>query len=214
MSFVIAIDGPAAAGKGTLARALAAHLDFAYLDTGTLYRAVGLKAAHLGLLDAAGPVAEGLAAQDLNHPQLRSLAAGEFASQVAAQSNVRAALFAFQRKYGLQPPDGKAGAILDGRDIGTVIFPQASLKLFITASAEIRAHRRLTEQRVKPGGNTITMEDMLAQVRTRDARDSNRKDAPLQAAKDAHVIDTSYLNAKQVLQAALDLALPLIKESA
>lgn len=209
MSFVIAIDGPAAAGKGTLARALASHLGFAYLDTGSLYRAVGLKAAAAGTLADAGAAAQTLSAQDLAHGDLRTLNAGSYASQVAVQPDVRDALFAFQRSFGADQP----GVILDGRDIGTVIFPDAPLKLFITASAEVRARRRFVELQAGTDTHAQTYETVLAQVRARDARDSGRAEAPLIAAADAHVIDTSHCTADQVLAAALDLALPLIQES-
>ncbi len=202
MSQVIAIDGPAAAGKGALARGLARALDFAYLDTGALYRAVGLKAAAAGTLDDAARIAEGLEPPDLSHPDLRRAETGELASQVAAQSGVRQALLAFQRRFGLTPPDGKAGAILDGRDIGTVIFPDADLKLFITASAEVRAQRRFDElsPATRPPFATV-----LAQVRARDARDAGRQDAPMAMAADAHALDTSTLSAAQVLKSALSI---------
>ena len=208
MTFIIAIDGPAAAGKGTLARALAERLGFAYLDTGALYRAVGLKAAAADMVEEAGEVARTLEQADLNHPDLRTLKAGDYASRVAVQPEVRAALFDFQRGFGADGP----GAVLDGRDIGTVIFPDAPLKLFITASAEVRAQRRLADVTDVPAGKA-TFEDVLAQVRERDARDASRTDAPLRPAEDAHTLNTSHMSAEHVLSAALDLALPLIQES-
>ncbi len=200
MAFVIAIDGPAAAGKGTLAKALAKELDLAYLDTGSLYRAVGLKAAAAGALDQAGPMATALTPADLNHRDLRTAEAGTYASKVAAQPEVRQALFDFQRSFGLTPPEGKSGAVLDGRDIGTVIFPEAPVKFFITASPEVRAQRRYDE--LAPDRRP-TFAAMLAQVKERDARDSGRKDAPLRPAEDAHLIDTSDMGAAEVLNLAL-----------
>lgn len=202
MTFVIAIDGPAAAGKGTLAKALAQELDLAYLDTGSLYRAVGLRAAAADSLEQAGAIAASLTPQDLTHPDLRTAEAGTYASQVAAQPKVRQALFDFQRAFGLTPPEGKSGAVLDGRDIGTVIFPEALIKFFITASAEVRAKRRHDE--LDPATRP-DLAAMLAQVKERDARDSGRKDAPLRPAEDAHLIDTSDLSAAQVLNLALSI---------
>ena len=200
MSFVITIDGPAAAGKGTLAKSLAQVLDFAYLDTGSLYRAVGLRAAAEGKLAQAGSVAENLQPEDLHHPKLRTQDAGSYASQVAVQPAVRQALFDFQRKFGLTPPEGKAGAVIDGRDIGTVIFPDAPLKFFITASAPARAQRRFAE--LDPATRPDFAE-VLAQVRERDARDQGRAEAPLLPADDAHQIDTTEMNRQQVLDKAL-----------
>ena len=202
MSRVIAIDGPAAAGKGTLARAMAEALNFAYLDTGSLYRTVGLKAAAVKALDDAGAVAASLSPHDLNHPELRSPQAGTYASQVATQPNVRKALFDFQRSFGLHPPEGKAGAILDGRDIGTVIFPEADLKLFVTASPEVRAQRRYAEL---PAQTRPSLAEILAQVRARDAQDASRATAPMTVAPDAHILDTSDQDAAQVLNLALSL---------
>ncbi len=202
MSKVIAIDGTAAAGKGTLARALAHALDFAYLDTGALYRAVALKAAAAGAVADAAHIAEGLEPLDLNHPDLRRAETGELASQVAAQRGVRQALLAFQRRFGRNPPAGKAGAVLDGRDIGTVIFPDADLKLYISASTEVRARRRFDEL---PPATRPPFATVLAQVRARDAHDLGRQDAPLAMAADAHAIDTSVLNAAQVLKSALSI---------
>ena len=186
LSFTVAIDGPAAAGKGTIARAVAAHFGLAYLDTGLLYRAVGAK--------AGDPVAaaRGLTADDLARPDLRSLAAGQAASRVAAIPEVRAALVDYQRRFARQP----GGAVLDGRDIGTVICPDAEVKLYVTASAEVRAHRRWLEV----GGDEAAV---LAEVRERDARDMGRADAPLRAAVDAVVIDTSAMSIEAAVAAAV-----------
>ena len=188
MIFTVAIDGPAAAGKGTISRAVAERFGLAHLDTGALYRAVGVK--------GGDPVAaaEGLTAEDLARPDLRSLEAGQAASRVAAIPAVRAALLDFQRRFARR--DG--GAVLDGRDIGTVICPEAEVKLYVTASAQVRAHRRWLEV----GGDEA---EVLAQVRDRDARDMGRADAPLRAAEDAVVIDTSSLTIDEAVEAACRL---------
>ena len=190
MTFTVAIDGPAAAGKGTISKAVAAKFGFAHLDTGLLYRAVGAKAA-----DGIDPIiaAETLNTDDLNRDDLRSLAAGQAASKVAVIPEVRAALVDFQRRFATQ--DG--GAVLDGRDIGTVICPDADVKLFVTASAEVRAHRRWLEV----GGDEA---QVLAEVRERDDRDMNRADAPLKPADDALLIDTSDLSIEDAIAAAVN----------
>lgn len=186
---LIAVDGPAASGKGTVASALARHFGLPYLDTGLLYRAVGLQAQAAGGLDQA--IAEAAAAaldRDLlDDPRTRTREAGEAASQVAAFPGVRAALLDFQRQFAAQ--DG--GAVLDGRDIGTVIAPDAPAKLFVTASPQVRAHRRwkqLTGQ-----GETVSLQDVLADIARRDARDSGRSTAPLVRASDAALLDTSEM---------------------
>lgn len=185
MEFTVAIDGPAAAGKGTIARALADRFGFAYLDTGLLYRAVAAK--------GGDPVqaALGLTADDLARDDLRSLAAGQAASRVAAIPQVRAALTAFQRHFARSA----GGAVLDGRDIGTVICPVAEVKLYVTSSAEVRAERRWREL----GGD---LGQVLAEVRERDARDMGRADAPLRPADDAIVIDTTDLTIEQAVAMA------------
>ena len=188
MIFTVAIDGPAAAGKGTIGRAVAAQFGFAHLDTGLLYRAVGA----LG----GDPVAaaRGLAPADLQRGDLRSLEAGQAASRVAAIPEVRAALVDFQRRFAR----AEGGAVLDGRDIGTVICPEAEVKLYVTASAEVRAHRRWLEV----GGEEARV---LAEVIERDARDMGRADAPLRAAEDAVVIDTSALRIEDAVARAVGL---------
>ncbi len=185
MEFTVAIDGPAAAGKGTIARALADKFGFAYLDTGLLYRAVAAK--------GGDPVqaALGLTADDLARDDLRSLAAGQAASRVAAIPQVRAALTAFQRHFARSA----GGAVLDGRDIGTVICPVAEVKLYVTSSADVRAERRWREL----GGD---LGQVLAEVRERDARDMGRADAPLRPADDAIVIDTTDLTIEQAVAMA------------
>jgi cytidylate kinase len=188
MIFTVAIDGPAAAGKGTIGRAVAARFGFAHLDTGLLYRAVGAK--------GGDPVAAavGLVAGDLEREGLRSLEAGQAASRVAVIPEVRAALVAFQRRFAR----AEGGAVLDGRDIGTVICPEAEVKLYVTASAEVRAHRRWLEV----GGAEARV---LAEVRERDARDMGRADAPLRAAEDAVVLDTSEMSVEEAVGRAISV---------
>lgn len=185
MAFTVAIDGPAAAGKGTIARAVADRFGFAHLDTGLLYRAVGALVAEGADPEAA---ARALTPQDLARDDLRSAAAGQAASRVAALPAVRTALVAFQRDFARQP----GGAVLDGRDIGTVICPGAEVKLFVTASDAVRAHRRWLELRAK--GEDVTEADVLADLRARDARDTARDVAPMLAAKGALMLDTSTLS--------------------
>ncbi|GGE10424.1 cytidylate kinase [Gemmobacter megaterium] len=191
MIFTVAIDGPAAAGKGTISRAVAARFGFAHLDTGLLYRAVGAKVA-AGVEPEAAALA--LVPADLDAAGLRTLAAGQAASRVAALPAVRAALIEFQRRFARQ----EGGAVLDGRDIGTVICPEAEVKLYVTASPEIRAHRRWLEV----GGDAG---QVLAEVRERDARDMHRADAPLRPAADAVVIDTSDMPVEEAIARATAL---------
>jgi CMP/dCMP kinase len=193
MRFTVAIDGPAAAGKGTIARAVAAHFGFAHLDTGLLYRAVGIK--------GGDPVAaaRALSETDLARPDLRSHAASDAASRVAAIPEVRAALVTFQRDFARQ----EGGAVLDGRDIGTVICPSAEAKIFVTARPEIRARRRWLEA----GGESAPerLDEILAQVNARDARDMNRPDAPLRPAEDAVTLDTSDLSIEDAVARAIEI---------
>jgi len=192
MIFTVAIDGPAAAGKGTIARALAAHFGFRHLDTGLLYRAVGAR-----MRDGDDPVAAALALSpaDLARADLRSPAMAESASHVAAIPAVRAALVAFQQTFAR----AEGGAVLDGRDIGTVICPAAEVKLYVTASPQVRAHRRWLED----GGDESAV---LAAVQARDARDSGRAAAPLRVAAAALVLDTSAMT----IDAAIGQALALV----
>lgn len=194
MSFTIAIDGPAAAGKGTISKAVAAHFGFAHLDTGLLYRAVGAKT-----LDGAEPVAAALALmpEDLDGDRLRTPQVAEAASKVAVIPEVRAALVDFQRAFARR----QGGAVLDGRDIGTVICPEAEAKLFVTASAEVRAERRYKELTEK--GLDTSFDAVLADVIARDERDMNRAEAPLKPAADAVLIDTSALGIEQAIAAAV-----------
>lgn len=203
---IIAIDGPAASGKGTLARRLAAHFGYAYLDTGLLYRAVGgavLRAGHsLDDVAAASAAARALDPAMLDDPELRLDSASAAASKVAALPEVRAALLAYQRDFANHPPGGAAGAVLDGRDIGTVVCPAADVKLFVTASVEKRAERRFKELRER--GVATIQEAVLQDMKERDARDSHRAVAPLRPADDALVLDTTELDADAAFHAALD----------
>ena len=192
---VIAIDGASAAGKGTLVRRLAAHFGLPHLDTGLLYRAVGVKADRLGLPPE--EVAAGLQPADLLGPDLRTDVAGQLASKVAVLTQVRDNLLNFQKKFASQD----SGAVLDGRDVGTVICPGAPVKLFVTASAEARADRRYQELRGR-GVDTIRPR-VLAEMAERDRRDSERAAAPLMAAPDAFLLDTSDMDADAAFAAAL-----------
>ncbi len=203
---IVAIDGPAAAGKGTLARRLAEHLGLAYLDTGLLYRAVGIKTVRSGAdpadAGAATATAEALTPEDLENPELRHDAAANAASKVAAIPGVRAALLEFQRGFALTPPGGAKGAVLDGRDIGTVVCPDADAKLFVTASVEVRAERRLKE--LQGRGVEAIPSRVLQDMKERDARDSGRDVAPLAPAGDARVLDTSEMDPETAFTAALE----------
>lgn len=194
MAFTIAIDGPAAAGKGTISRAVAAHFGFAHLDTGLLYRAVGVQ-----MLDGTDPIAAAtaLTPHDLDRADLRGAAAGQAASKVATIPEVRAALLDYQRAFARRA----GGAVLDGRDIGTVICPEAEAKLFVTASPEVRAHRRHAELRAT--GSDMTYDEVLRDVLDRDARDRDRSTAPLKPADDAVLIDTSTMDIDAAIAAAI-----------
>ncbi|WP_300059421.1 d(CMP) kinase [uncultured Roseobacter sp.] len=192
--FTIAIDGPAAAGKGTISRAVAAHYGFEHLDTGLLYRAVGAK-----VLLGVDPVqaAQRLVTADLDSDDLRSPEVAQAASKVAAIAAVRAALLDFQRSFARRA----GGAVLDGRDIGTVICPEAEAKLFVTASPEVRAERRFAE--LSAQGTAISRAQVLADVKERDARDRSRAEAPLLPAKDAVEIDTSEMSIEAAIATAI-----------
>ena len=199
---IIAVDGPAASGKGTIARALAAHYGLPHLDTGLLYRAVALNVLRLELDPAVE--ADGVAACDfddalLAEPELRSDAIGKAASVVAAHPLVRAALIQRQRRFAQQP----GGAVLDGRDIGTVIAPDATVKLFVKATPHIRARRRHAELRA--GGSDISIDRVLADIRARDERDSRRATAPLMMASDAVILDTSFLSVEAAVKRAIEI---------
>lgn len=211
MGIVIAIDGPAASGKGSIARRLAKHYGFDYLDTGLLYRAVGLNTLLAGFdpadKKAATEAARKLKPQEvlaqLDEPELRSETMGHAASVVSAVPEVRAALMEFQRQFAMKPPGGK-GAVLDGRDIGTVICPEAKVKIFVTASSEERAERLL--RKLQGQGHEVTYDGVLADVKSRDARDSGRAVAPLKPAEDAIILDTTALDIEGAFQAALKLS--------
>jgi cytidylate kinase len=200
---IIAIDGPAASGKGTLGKRLAAHYGLRHLDTGLIYRAVAkalLDASHAPD-DRARAVAAAAALDPgrLDERALKSQEVGEAASLVSALPEVRAALLDFQRNFGRTPP----GAVLDGRDIGTVIFPDADVKIFVTASAEIRARRRAAE--LEQAGKSVDEAEVLADIRRRDERDMSRAAAPLKAAPEAHLLDTTHLDIDAAFRAALDI---------
>jgi CMP/dCMP kinase len=200
---IIAIDGPAASGKGTLGKRLAAHYGLRHLDTGLIYRAVAKS-----LLDAGhspGNRARALAAAEAIDPSrfdeatLKSQAVGEAASQVSAIAEVRRALLAFQRSFGRTPP----GAVLDGRDIGTVIFPDADVKIFVTATPQVRARRRAVE--LQAAGGMVNEQEVLADILRRDERDTSRAAAPLKPAPDAHLLDTTHLDIDAAFRAAIDI---------
>ena len=194
---VIAIDGPTASGKGTVASALARHYGFAYLDTGLLYRAVGVASG--GDLARAAHLAASLDPRSLDNPEFRTRQAGELASQVAALPQVRRALLDFQRRFAADP----AGAVLDGRDIGTVIAPGARAKLFVTARPEVRAMRRWKQ--LAGQGEVPTFDEVLADIAVRDKRDSGRSSAPLVRADDAALLDTSEMTIDVAFREALRL---------
>jgi CMP/dCMP kinase len=200
---IIAIDGPAASGKGTLGKRLAGHYGLRHLDTGLIYRAVAKS-----LLDAGhspGNRARALAAAEALDPgrfdeaALKSPTVGEAASLVSAIAEVRRALLAFQRNFGRTPP----GAVLDGRDIGTVIFPDADVKIFVTAAPQVRARRRALE--LQAAGGTVNEADVLADILRRDERDTRRAAAPLKPAPDAHLLDTTHLDIDAAFRAAVDI---------
>lgn len=200
MQFTVAIDGPAAAGKGTISKAVAKDFGFAHLDTGLLYRAVGFKTLQLEpeaiTTDVAVDLAKCLTPEDLTNDSLRTGDVAQAASRVAVIPEVRDVLLEFQRTFAIR--DG--GAVLDGRDIGTVICPSADVKMFVTASAEVRAERRFLELSAK--GHDVERAGVLADVIARDKRDSERETAPLVAAEDAVIIDTSDLTIEDAIIAA------------
>jgi CMP/dCMP kinase len=200
---IIAIDGPAASGKGTLGKRLAGHYGLRHLDTGLIYRAVAkavLDAGHSPDDRArAMAAAEALDPRHFDEAALKRQAVGEAASLVSAIPEVRKLVLAFQREFGRAPP----GAVLDGRDIGTVIFPDADVKIFVTATPEVRARRRAAE--LEQAGEHINQADVLADIRRRDERDSRRAIAPLKAATDAHLLDTTHLDIDAAFRAAIDI---------
>ncbi len=200
---IIAIDGPAASGKGTLGKRLAAHYDLRHLDTGLIYRAVAK-----ALLDAghspdnrarAVAAAEAIDPSRFDEPALKRQAVGEAASLVSAIPEVRKAVLALQRNFGRTPP----GAVLDGRDIGTVVFPDADVKIFVTATAQVRARRRALE--LEQAGHRVDEAEVLADIQRRDERDTKRAVAPLKAAPEAHLLDTTHLDIDAAFRAAIDI---------
>ena len=204
---VIAIDGTFASGKGTLAKRIAEHFGFACLDTGKLYRATAAKVlAHSGDLDdgpSAATYASALTLEDLDNPELKSGKIGAAASKVSVHKEVRAALFDFQQNFARNPGRPYKGAVLDGRDIGTVICPNADVKLYVDAKPEVRAERRHKE--LVSYGEDITFEQVLAQLNERDHRDMNRAEAPLKPAANAHLLDTTNLGIDAAFEAARNL---------
>lgn len=194
---LIAVDGPSASGKGTIAKALARHFGLHYLDTGALYRMVGLSVQRCGINledeEACAAIAAGLDPKSFHDSELRGETVGGYASKVAVLPKVRAALLSLQRSFAAQPP----GAVLDGRDIGTVVCPEADFKFYITASADARAHRRFLEL---PG---VPYTQVLADIQARDARDSGRRVAPLQKAPEAITVDTTTLSIEQAVDQVL-----------
>jgi len=200
---IIAIDGPAASGKGTLGKRLAAHYGLRHLDTGLIYRAVTKALVDAGDrlddVDRAVAAANALDPGGFDEKALKSHAIGEAASIVSALPEVRAALLAFQRDFGRAPP----GAVLDGRDIGTVIFPDADVKIYVDATPEIRARRRPAE--IASTGGAVSEAEVLADIRRRDERDTRRAAAPLRPAPDAHLLDTTHLDIDAAFWAAIDI---------
>lgn len=202
---IIAIDGPAAAGKGTLARRIADALGYAHLDTGALYRAVGLAVRRAGNdpadADAALAAAKTLDPAGLSDPALREEETSKAASIVSAHPAVRAALLDFQRQFAQRPPQNAQGAVVEGRDIGTVVCPDADVKLFIDADLEVRAARRLAE--LRQNDPDLKLDDIRAEMAARDERDRNRADSPLRPASDAHLLDTTDLDIDGAFVAAM-----------
>jgi cytidylate kinase len=200
---IIAIDGPAASGKGTLGKLIAAHYGFVHLDTGKLYRAIARDTLATGAspsdASAALSAAKALDVRTLDDPSLANRKLGEAASIIASHPAVRDALLAYQRAFARRKP----GAVLDGRDIGTVICPDADVKLFVTATPKERARRRYRE--LREAGNGVSETDVLADIRRRDERDKSRAAAPLRQAEDAHLLDTTNLDIDAAFKAAIDV---------
>ena len=213
---VIAIDGTFASGKGTLAKRLADHFQYAYLDTGKLYRAVAARIirAEGDLNDAAtaADIASTLKLSDLNDPELKSGEIGAAASKVSVYKPVRDALFDFQLNFAKNPGSPYNGAVLDGRDLGTVICPDADVKLYIDAKPEVRAERRYKE--LLSYGEDVTLQSVLAQLEERDHRDMNRKEAPLKPAVNAHLLDTTNLGIDAAFEAARHLIATVLERQA
>ncbi|HHI88845.1 MAG TPA: (d)CMP kinase [Hellea balneolensis] len=211
---VIAIDGTFASGKGTLARRLAEHFGFAYLDTGKLYRAVARRALQAGTeLDnaqALADLARQITPEELDNVELKSGPVGAAASKVAILPDVRAALFQFQRDFAMHPGKGYKGAVLDGRDIGTVICPEADVKLYVDASPDVRARRRYLE--LRSYGENVSLAQVAADLAERDNRDKSRPLAPLKIAENAHLLDTTNLSIDAAFEQAKALVLAVLKQ--
>ena len=210
MAKIIAIDGPAASGKGTLSRTLAEHLNFAHLDTGAIYRLTSLQLVQQNLelteesaITAAQFIRENLTLEMLQNPALRADEIGSLTSRLSAIPEVREILLDTQRNFAQNPPAPYQGAVLDGRDIGTVVCPDAKVKLYVTASTEIRAERRLKE--LQNRGLSANYDAVLKDMQERDLRDTSRDIAPLKPASDAVILDTSDLTAEQALKQALEI---------
>jgi cytidylate kinase len=212
---VIAVDGTAASGKGTLARRLARHFGFAHLDSGSLYRLVALKLLrgghHPGDEQSATAAARTIDPADARRHDLRAGELAEAASILAAFPRVRSALLDYQRAFAATPPGGAPGSVIDGRDIGTVVCPRAHAKLFVDAQPHVRAHRRWLE--LEQGGRAVSEEAILADIRARDQRDRLRETAPLRPAADANLLDTSELDIDAAFAAALALVKPRVEEA-
>ncbi len=211
---IVAIDGPAAAGKGTLARALAARFGYAYLDTGTLYRAVAVRLRRAGIPpDHASAVAAARAvtADDRADPMLCDEESGRLASEVAAIAAVRTALLDYQRQFARHPPGDARGAVLDGRDIGTVVCPDADVKIFVTASIDARAERRVRELEAR--GAVVDAAAIRTDMEARDARDAGRATAPLRPAPDADLLDTTKLDIDSAFAAAESFILQRVERA-
>jgi cytidylate kinase len=217
MSIVIAVDGTAASGKGTLAKRLAAHFHFAHLDSGSLYRLVALKVGGVGATEenaaraARSLTATAIKAAQKDDVQIRSAEVGRAASIVSAFPDVRKALLEFQRQFAERPPGGAKGAVIDGRDIGTVICPQATAKLFVDAEPEVRARRRWLE--LTDRGETANEAAILKDIIERDRRDRERAASPLKPAPDALLLDSTHLDIDAAFAAALGLVQPKVEEA-
>ncbi len=203
---IIAIDGQAGSGKGTLAKGIAEYFNYAYLDTGIIYRAVGYKAATMNISmqdeEELAKLAQSLSEQEFNNPELRSEDVASYASKVSQYGKVRVALLDYQRNFAKNPPHKALGAVLDGRDIGTKVCPHADVKIFVTASLEERARRRILD--LQKRGIKHQPLQILEEIKERDERDAARSESPMKAAEDAWILDTSHMNINAVLSASIE----------